>query len=65
MLIEDLFFQLIKVSLGKDVCMHRTPSNEEWTELYEVAQRQSLLGVCFAGVQKLQSQRQSPRKICI
>ena len=32
---------------------------KKWQELYAVAKKQSLVGVYFAGVQKLKAQRQA------
>lgn len=60
MAIEQLFFELIQVSLGTRICLSHTPSAHEWGELYAMAKKQSLVGVCFAGVQKMQPQRQEP-----
>ena len=57
---EKLFFELIKVSIGQSVCLTHTPSADEWGELYAMAKKQSLVGVCFAGVQKLVNQQQEP-----
>lgn len=57
---DKLFFELIQVSLGTRMCLSHTPSADEWGELYAMAKKQSLVGVCFAGVQKLQTQRQDP-----
>ena len=56
-MIEQLFFELIQVSLGTRICLSHTPSVDEWGELYAMAKKQSLVGVCFAGVQRLQQQR--------
>lgn len=58
--IENLFYQLLRVALGRQVCLPHTPNEQEWKALYELAKKQSLIGVCFAGVQKLQTQRQEP-----
>lgn len=58
-----LFFELIQISIGRRVCLSRTPSESEWGTLYEKAKKQSLVGVCFAGVQKLVEQRQEPPEI--
>ena len=54
--INKFFFELIKVSIGAIGCLGKTPTSEEWKALYDVALKQSLLGICFAGVQKLQAQ---------
>lgn len=58
-----LFFELIQVAIGKMSCLSRTPSDEEWWELYAIAKKQSLVGVCFAGVQRLSSHQQVPSEI--
>ena len=58
--INKLFFELIQVAIGTRICLSHTPSADEWGELYAMAKKQSLVGVCFAGVQKLQTQRQEP-----
>lgn len=55
-----LFFELIQVSLGKRDCLSKAPTAKEWTILYDMARRQSLLGICFAGVEKLQTANQVP-----
>lgn len=60
---QELFFELIQVAIGKLICLSRTPSEKEWKELYEIAKKQSLVGVCFAGVQRLQGQHQEPPEL--
>lgn len=61
--IEELFFQLIRVAIGKDRCLSHTPSAAEWKLLYDMAKKQSLVGICFAGVQKLVVQQQEPEEM--
>lgn len=58
--INTLFFELIQVALGVRVCLSHSPTDKEWKMLYDIAKKQSLVGVCFAGVQRLQTQRQEP-----
>lgn len=53
MAIEQLFFELIRVAIGTQDTLSRPPSAEEWRLLYDMAKKQSLVGVCFAGVQRL------------
>lgn len=60
---QKIFFELIQVALGLQRCLSHTPTVDEWYELYEMAQKQSLVGICFAGVQKLQMQRHGLPKI--
>ena len=51
--IEQIFFQLIQVAIGTRICLSHTPNADEWGELYSMAKKQSLVGICFAGVQRL------------
>ena len=60
---DYLFFELIQVTFGTQICLSHTPTADEWGELYAMAKKQSLVGVCFAGLQRLQVQRQEPPKI--
>lgn len=50
---NELFFELIQVALGVRVCLSHSPTAGEWKLIYDIAKKQSLVGVCFAGVQKL------------
>lgn len=61
--INKLFFELIQVALGVRVCLSQSPTTEEWTALYDMAKKQSLVGVCFAAIQKLQLQQQCPEEL--
>ena len=51
--INHLFFELIRVAIGMQDTLSRVPSTQEWKQLYDMAMKQSLLGICFAGVQKV------------
>lgn len=48
-----LFYELIQVAIGSRERLSKIPSKEEWRFLYEIAKKQSLVGICFAGLQKL------------
>ena len=41
-------------------CLSHTPSADEWGKRYKIAKKQSLVGICFAGIQKLVNQQQEP-----
>lgn len=51
--LTGLFFELIRVSVGTQEGLSRIPSEAEWDELYAMAEKQSLVGICFAGLQHL------------
>lgn len=57
---QEVFFELIQVSLGIHPCLSREPNAEEWGRLYEMAMKHTIAGVCFAGVQKMQKRQQGP-----
>lgn len=50
---EKLFFELIRVAIGTQDSLSQLPSNKEWKALYDMAMKQSLIGVCFAALQRL------------
>lgn len=51
--IDKLFFELIRIAIGKQDGLSQLPSNKEWRVLYDMAKKQSLVGVCFAALQRL------------
>lgn len=50
---HKLFFELIRLALGNQSNLSRTPSAKEWKEMYQMAQEQSLLGICFEALQRM------------
>lgn len=49
---EQLFFDLIRVAFGAQVGLSRVPTEGEWEGLYRMAEKQSLIGICFEGVKR-------------
>lgn len=49
---SELFFALIRVAIGAQVSLSHIPKPKEWQMLYDMTKKQSLVGICFAGVQK-------------
>ena len=49
----ELFFELLQIAIGNLSELSRIPTEEEWENLMETAANQSLLGITFAGVNKL------------
>ena len=52
---QELFFELIQISLGNKDRFERLPSKEEWLALYDLACKQSLESVLLEGVNRLKS----------
>lgn len=59
----NTFFQLIRVALSVEDSLSHSPSPEEWQELYALAKKQSLVGICFAGVQRLPEDCRPPEDL--
>ena len=49
---QQLFFELLRVSLGTQDGLTKTPTDEVWAELFEMALKQSLAGVMLGGLEK-------------
>ena len=50
---RHLFYDLIRVSIGTQNRLSRLPSEAEWEGLFDMALKQSLVGICFAGLHSL------------
>lgn len=57
---QSIFFELIRVSLGHASTLSQSPKDYEWYELYEMAKKQGVIGICFAGIQQLKLVNQCP-----
>lgn len=55
-----MFFGLLKVSIGEVLSLSHTPDNNKWEQLYQMSEKQSLIGIMFVGIQKLHNQDQTP-----
>lgn len=52
---EGLFIELLQVAIGSRMKISRVPTEAEWSELYNMATKLSLLGVCVVALQRLKS----------
>lgn len=50
---HQLFFELIRIAIGNQNELSRMPSDGEWQELFALAKKQSVIGICFIAIQKL------------
>lgn len=51
----QLFYELIRVAVGSRETLSRIPTSGEWSDLFAVSQKQSLVGIAFKGLTKLYS----------
>lgn len=59
---EETFFELLRYSIGASDKM-RHLSDEEWHTMYDMAQKQSLIGIVFAGISRLPVELLPPKMI--
>ena len=58
-----LLFELLQIALGKRDRLSHVPSKDEWRDLFADAQKQSVVGIAFAGVQRLPEEQWPPRAL--
>ena len=63
--IIELFFYLIRCGIGKQSTLPCTPNTQEWNELVEIAKKQTLTGIAFAGIERLPQEQRPPREILL
>jgi len=59
------FFDLLQVALGVRKELDQAPSEEAWHELCRMARKQTLLGIAYAGIEKLPAHQRPPRRLLI
>lgn len=63
-MLHTLFFELLQVAIGNRNELSRTPTAEEWEELYDISKKQTMHGIAFAALERLpQEQLPPPRRI--
>ena len=60
----DIFFQLLRYSIGASEEFPSELSPEMWNDIYKIARQQSLLGVLFYGIQQ-QTESKPPRDLLL
>ncbi len=63
--IIELFFHLIRCGIGKQSTLPCTPNAEQWNELFDIAEQQTLIGITFAGIERLPMEQHPPKRILL
>ena len=58
-----LFFELLQVAIGNKRELSQAPTAEEWQELYALAQKQTLVGIAFRGIEQLPAEQRPPKSL--
>mgnify|MGYP002525165538 CR=1 FL=1 len=56
----ELFFELIRCAFGFQGCLSHSPTDDEWQNVFKIANHHALLGICFASLEQLSRQHQQP-----
>ena len=51
----SLFVELIQIALGTRTVLSRIPSENEWQQIYEIAAKQSLVGIVLSGIEVIRA----------
>lgn len=62
-LITEIFFQLLRVDDGRRSSLDNAPTAEQWQRLFEMAQEQTLIGICADAIELLPIEQRPPRNI--
>lgn len=63
--IIEIFFSLIRCGIGKGSSLSQSPTPQQWQELFEMAKKQTLAGIAFAGVEALPANQRPPKEIIL
>lgn len=56
------FIELLRIAIGAQNRLSQIPKADEWVEVFNVAMKQSLVGICFVAVQKVNKDSSSQAK---
>lgn len=59
------FVELLQIALCRRAELSRTPSEQEWNELYTISKKQALLGITFAAIERLPTCQRPQRRILL
>ena len=60
-----LFFELIRIALGRQTCFSRPPSEQEWQGLLKESARQTVIGVTYRALNILPDNQRPPMQILL
>lgn len=58
--LNGLFFELLQIAIGNRKELTRPLTDEEWASMYGICEKQALLGIAFAGVERLPKEQYPP-----
>lgn len=64
-MLQQLFFELIKVAIGQRSCLSRALTIEEWKGLYALLKKHALLGIGYMAIHKLPRVQWPPKAMIL
>ncbi len=62
----ELFYELLRVALGNQECLSKTPTAEEWAWLFEMAEKQAVDGITYDALKVLaQHGQKAPEEVML
>ena len=60
-----LFFELIQLAIGNRRNLSRIPTEEEWQNVYQEAEKQALVGLFLSGIEDLPEEQRPPQEFLL
>lgn len=60
-----MFFELLQIALGNRDTFTKIPTEDEWHDIFDMSNRQALIGVMFSGVERLPAEQRPPRDLVL
>lgn len=64
-MVQDIFFDLLKVAIGNLKQLSCNPNDEEWIGVYDLCKKHTLLGIGYAGIQTLPKEQWPPKALVL
>ena len=58
-----MFYELLQIAIGNRDRFSQAPTEGEWRELFELAQKQAMVGIAFRGVEQLPGEQRPPKQL--
>ena len=62
---NNLFFQLFRIALGHISSLENAPTHDQWRELYQMAMKQTLVGITFPAIERLPEGMRPPKELLL
>lgn len=61
--INEIFFALVRFSIGSEQVFPYLLDGEQWNAVFDIAKRQTLVGILLAGIEQLPKEQRPPKEL--